>query len=525
MSKNTQAEAHKDEENGVAGSAVVNETLLSDEVFFQAVEHCPVAVSITDLKANILYANRAFTRVTGYSKDEVIGKNESILSNHTTPRLVYQALWGRLAQQRPWSGMLLNRRKDSSLYLAELTVAPVIDENNKTVHYLGMHRDSTEVHELEQKVLNQKLMIEAVVNSVPSAMVLLDDNNRVVLANPSFKSLAHELAPDEPLESFLEVLNMNMEGCLKALMQERKCFDGAELSIDLGGGSPRWFSCFGTSIEVKNETADGFFEQVITHYSLLMINDVSSLRRRQQETHLNSLKALMTEEDMVQGMRETVNGAIHQLQGPVNLLSAAVNILQRRAGEDKQDEAVLSALEDALQAGQIALDNLQDSLPAALHEAKQPVNINQLIREVISIGAEKLLAQGITVEWNPSLRLPALIGRERRLRSMFKQIFDNAIDAMSNRTVKERELTIITRSEKEMIIIEIGDSGPGISADLHVKVFQPFFSTKANGAGCRGMGLSMVQEIVSDHSGTVYIDPDCRNGCRVIVQLPITSAG
>ncbi|MBA56611.1 MAG: nitrogen fixation negative regulator NifL [Pseudomonadales bacterium] len=523
MRKNLHAES-QDEGNDDSGVVSVNETLLDDEVFFQAVEHCPVAISITDLKANILYANRAFTQVTGYSKSEVIGKNESILSNHTTPRLVYQALWGRLAQQRSWTGMLLNRRKDQSLYLAELMVAPVIDQNNKTVHYLGMHRDSTEVHELEQKVLNQKLMIEAVVNSVPSAMVLLDDSGRVVLANPSFKALAHELAPDEPLESFLEVLNLNMEGCIKSLMQERKCFDGAELSIDLGGGSPKWFSCFGTCIDVKNESADGFFEQVISHYSLLMINDVSPLRRRQQETHLNSLKALMTEEDMVQGMRETVNGAIHQLQGPVNLISAAVNILQRR-GESKQDEAILSALEEALQAGQQALDNLEESLPAPLQETKQPVNINQLIREVISIDSQKLLAQGITVEWHPSLRLPALIGRERRLRSMFKQVFDNAIDAMSDRSVKERELTIVTRSEKEMVIIEISDSGPGIPSDMHVKVFQPFFSTKASGQGCRGMGLPMVQEIVSDHSGTVYIDPNYRSGCRVIVQLPITSAG
>ena len=98
MRKNLHAES-QDEGNNDSGVVSVNETLLADEVFFQAVEHCPVAISITDLKANILYANRAFTQVTGYGKDEVIGKNESILSNHTTPRLVYQALWGRLAQQ------------------------------------------------------------------------------------------------------------------------------------------------------------------------------------------------------------------------------------------------------------------------------------------------------------------------------------------------------------------------------------------------------------------------------------------
>ena len=63
--------------------------------------------------------------------------------------------------------MLLNRRKDGSLYLAELTVAPVINDKGETVNYLGMHRDCTEIHQLEQRVLNQKAMIEAVINAAP----------------------------------------------------------------------------------------------------------------------------------------------------------------------------------------------------------------------------------------------------------------------------------------------------------------------------------------------------------------------
>ncbi len=143
---------------------------LLPEVFRQAVEHAPVAISITDLRANILYANRAFSSITGYTREEVLGKNESMLSNGTTPRLVYQALWGRLTQKKPWSGVLVNRRKDYRQYLAELTVAPVLDEHGETICYLGMHRDTSELHELEQRVNNQRLMIDAVVNSAPAAM-------------------------------------------------------------------------------------------------------------------------------------------------------------------------------------------------------------------------------------------------------------------------------------------------------------------------------------------------------------------
>ncbi len=506
------------------GGHMPEQEMLSEEVFFQAVENCPVAISITDLKANILYANHMFTQVTGYAEEEVIGKNESILSNHTTPRLAYQTLWGRLAQQRAWSGMLLNRRKDGSLYLAELTVAPVINDNNQTVYYLGMHRDCTEVHQLEQRVLNQKLMIEAVVNSAPEAMVVLNEQGKLVLSNPSYLNLVAQLAPGETQEVALTIIGKRLDGHLEQLLEQRKGFDSKEISIDLGGHFPRYFSCFGTSIDVQGETADGFFEQTVIHYTLLVFNDITDVRRRQRDTHLNALKALMAEQDLVQGMRETLNGAIHQLQGPVNLIAAAVNILQRRAVANR-DDFLLDALEEAMEAGQHALENLNAALPPPLQETKQPVNINQLVRDAIALSTAQLLAQGITIEWQPSIHLPVVIGREQRLRSMFKQLLDNAIEAMSDRKVTRRELVIVTRSEKDAVICDITDSGPGIPAELLVKVFEPFYSTKPPRHGCRGMGLPMVQEIVTDHAGTVHIDSTFHEGCRVVVHLPVSSIG
>lgn len=493
---------------------------LSAEVFFHAVEHSPVAISITDLEANILYANRSFTQVTGYSSEEVIGENESILSNKTTPRLVYQALWGRLLQKRPWSGVIVNRRKDSSMYLAELTVAPVLDEAGETVYYLGMHRDFTEVHELEQRVHNQKLMLESVLNSAPTAVVVLDEADKVVLANPSFKKLAGELVPNQSVELLVPLLKDSIGAPLERLKVRGEKFEGIELTFDLGGRSPRWFTCFGSAIQIEDEGADNFFAQPQSRHTLLVINDITELRLRQQDSHLHALKALIAEEELVQGMRETFNGAIHQLQGPVNLIAVAVKMLQRRLGESMADDPVLQAMREALDAGTKALDSLMESTPVQMEEPKLPVNINQVIREVISLCTDKLLSQGIIIEWSPALRLPAVMGRESRLRNLFKQLLDNAIDAMSARSISKRELQIKTREETDVVLIEVIDSGPGISPELAVKVFEPFYSTKPPHKGCRGMGLPMVQEIVTEHSGTVRIDTNYRQGCRVIIELP-----
>lgn len=507
-----------------AGLAIPFNESLSPEVFLQAVEHAPVAISITDLEANILYANRAFSATTGYERDEVVGKNESILSNKTTPRLVYQALWGRLHQKRSWSGVLVNRRKDSSLYLAELTVAPVLSEGGEALYYLGMHRDSTELHELEQRVSNQKHMLEAVLNSAPAAMVLLDQDDRIALCNPAFRNIAAELVPGQPVDALLPLLRESLGEHFDALRERGQRIANQEVSFDPGAYRQCWYVCHGLSIQLEDERADTFFAQPETHYLLLSITDVTELRQRQQDSHLNALKALMAEEELLEGMRETFNGAIHRLQGPVNLIGAALKMLQRRLGPQARHDPVLLAMQEAQEAGLEALESLSASIPIYTEEAKLPVNINQLIREVISLSTDRLLAQGIVVEWRPALHLPWVMGRESRLRSVIKQLVDNAIEAMSGRNISRRELLIGTTVEKQVVRIEVTDSGPGIPWELSFKVFEPFFSTKSPHKGCRGMGLPMVQEIVSEHAGTAYIDSQYRSGCRMVVELPFSAA-
>ena len=95
---------------------------LPSHLFRKAVEQAALAISITDARANILYANGAFQRITGYGQDEILGHNESILSYRVTPKLVYETLWAQIQRQRPWNGLLVNKRKDGNRYLAELTI-------------------------------------------------------------------------------------------------------------------------------------------------------------------------------------------------------------------------------------------------------------------------------------------------------------------------------------------------------------------------------------------------------------------
>lgn len=492
---------------------------LAPDVFHQAVEHAPIAISITDLQANILYANKAFSKMTGYSSDEVIGKNEAILSNKTTPRLAYRALWERLLQKRPWSGLLVNSRKDESVYLADLSVAPVLNEKEEVVYYLGMHRDSSDLHELEQRVNNLSQMISAVINSSPIAMVLLDQNTNVVLMNPAFNRLSGDLAPASTQEGALQQLISLLGEDFLALQNKGKQFTNHEVTFDEGGYSQRWFVCEGIAISIEDEKPDNFFSQPESRHLLLTVNDITELRKRQQDSQLNSLKAVIAEEELLYGIKETFNGAIHSLQGPVNLIGAALNMLERRE-HSSQDESVLNALRDAQRAGLEALDKLSASIPASQEEAKLPVNINEVIRNVISLSAHKLLSQGIVIEWAPAMHLPSISGREGKLVSAFRQLVDNATEAMSDSKIVDRTIHIRTSNDKNVVRVEITDAGPGIENELRFKIFEPFFSTKIPYKGCRGMGLAMVQETMLEHAGTISVNTKYSKGCSMVVELP-----
>lgn len=501
-----------------------NWTVLPPRIFFEAVEQASIAISITDVNANILYTNSAFERVTGYKREEILGKNESILSNKTTPRIVYETLWGRIQQQKPWSGALVNCRKDGERYIADLTIAPVLNSAGKTTHYLGIHRDVTEMHRLEQQVLNQKALIESVVDTAPVIIALLDKSGKVVIDNMEYKKLAADMQGKEPAVEFLNALREATGEIFDTEWQAGKGFVNREISFDPGGkGLPRCFQCTGTWIKERDVTADAFFDARRESYLLLAVNEITALKRQQEEVRMNALRALMAEEELTQSVREALAGSVYQLQGPINLISAAMSMLERRNGSGVENEntAVMNALQQAINAGQEAMNTLQSCIPKLVEEPYERVNLNRILREVLAVSTERLLKNGIVVEWTPAPMLPSIMGKEGRIRSMFKQLFDNAIDAIAEFARGEGMLRVSTEVIGNNLVVTIEDNGGGVPEELRLKIFEPFFTTKRTTGGHAGMGLSMVRDVVNEHSGSIEIDPAYSEGCRIHVQLPM----
>lgn len=118
----------------------------------QAMEQSPNSIIITDFKANIEYVNTAFIQNTGYTLEDVLGQNPRLLKSGNTPEHAYDSMWEALVRQEKWQGEFINKRKDGSTYIYSINVAPVLDNEGKTTHYIAIEEDISEQKKTQEKI-------------------------------------------------------------------------------------------------------------------------------------------------------------------------------------------------------------------------------------------------------------------------------------------------------------------------------------------------------------------------------------
>lgn len=109
-----------------------------------AIEQSPIAILITDLDTQIEYISPAFTEITGYAEQEVIGRKTCMLKSGLTPNEVYQELWATLKQGRTWKGEWQNKKKNGELYWEAVSITPIHTQDGKTTNYLAVKQDITQ---------------------------------------------------------------------------------------------------------------------------------------------------------------------------------------------------------------------------------------------------------------------------------------------------------------------------------------------------------------------------------------------
>jgi C4-dicarboxylate-specific signal transduction histidine kinase len=199
----------------------------------------------------------------------------------------------------------------------------------------------------------------------------------------------------------------------------------------------------------------------------------------------------------------------HEVNQP---LSAIVNngsacmrwLASQEPNLDEAREAARRIIRDGSRAGEI-ITRIRALLRKANTE-KSPLDVNQTIRDVITLTRNELTGKGVALRMELASSLPHVLGDRVQLQQVILNLIMNGIEAMASVTDRPRELLISSRQhESDQALVAVRDSGVGLDGQDLEKIFDAFYTTKSQGLG---MGLAISRSIVEDHGGRLWAAPN-----------------
>jgi two-component system NtrC family sensor kinase len=207
-------------------------------------------------------------------------------------------------------------------------------------------------------------------------------------------------------------------------------------------------------------------------------------------------------------------GIAHEVNTPITGISSYAQILLKDTPADDARKPILEKIEkQTFRAAEIVNGLLNF---ARLNGSEfTDLDLNRLIRESLSLMEHQLKQNHVEVLYAPDQSIPMVYGNAGKLQQVFVNLFLNARDAMpSGGTLK-----VATSKNDTMVVVEIQDSGVGISPENIRKIYDPFFTTKSTGKGT-GLGLAVTYGIIQDHGGRIFVDSIPSQGTHFTLKLP-----
>ncbi len=135
--------------------------MIGQTTLIAAIEQSADCIVMFDATGRVQYVNPAFTTMTGYSSEEILGQNMTTLRSGLQSKEFYEERWNTIRAGRSWHGSMMNRRKDGSYYPEEMRVTPVRDPNGEISGFIAVKQDVTKRRQAEKEILDSRVVIGA----------------------------------------------------------------------------------------------------------------------------------------------------------------------------------------------------------------------------------------------------------------------------------------------------------------------------------------------------------------------------
>jgi two-component system NtrC family sensor kinase len=248
-----------------------------------------------------------------------------------------------------------------------------------------------------------------------------------------------------------------------------------------------------------------------------LIRDVSD--RRKLEDQSRDLYHQLVQSEKMAALGQTISGVAHELNNPLATILSWAERLAEQPADDKARRGLDVILGEAERAARIVRNLL--TFARKRQSTRMMVDVNDIVHETLSLRAYEPGTADITVVETLAPSLPDVFADGHQVKQVILNLIINAEQAMLSARGRGT-LSVSTRHDpdRESVVIEVTDDGPGIAEEAQGKVFDPFFTTKDVGKGT-GLGLSVAYAIVQEHGGRIWLTSPPGRGTSFYVELPV----
>ncbi len=472
------------------------------------------SVVITEINNDypIVYVNTAFTKLSGYTFEEVKGKNPRILQGPKSNFEGLNKLRESLKNRQTCEITTVNYRKNGEEYWVQFSINPITNEKGEYTHWISIERDVTQAIKANEEIINQKKFTEDILNNIPTDIAVFDPDHNYIFIN---QFAINDKETREWLINKNDFDYTRMKGLDETVAKMR--WDKFEESIE-SNKKTEWID------EHKSADKDTIYKlRIFSPYfennKLKFVIGYGVDITESKKAELRIQEALESIKQSNSELEQFAYVASHDLQEPLRMVTSFLSQLEKKYAhtlDDKAKEYIYYAFDGAKRMRQIILDLLEYSRVGKSNDRLSSIDLNEIISEIKILHNKQIeeLEADIISE-----NLPVIVGYKTPIRQLFQNIISNGLKYHKN-DIKPIITIRVIKSTKEWEFI-ISDNGIGIEEQYFSKIFEIFqrLHNKDEYSGT-GIGLAITRKIIDNLGGKIWLTSEYGKGSSFHFTIP-----